>query len=77
MYWTLILVTLLPVNNRPPDGTYSTYQVISQHDDRANCEEALYSFARKYTPKNDKQSVACIKTDTFFKRLATSTSGSH
>lgn len=77
MYWTLILVTLLPANNRPADGTYSTYQVISQHNERIECETALFDFAKKYSPKNDKQSVACIKTDQFFKRLATSTSGSH
>lgn len=72
MFWTLILVTLLPANNRPPDGTYSTYQVISQYDERADCEAALYAFAKKHSPKNSKQSIACIKTDQFFKRLAVS-----
>lgn len=77
MFWTLMVITLLPVNNRPPDGTFSTYEVISQHEQRVECEMALYSFVKKYsaTNKEDKnKKIACLKTDELVKRLADSAS---
>lgn len=74
MFWTLMVITLLPVNNRPPDGTFSTYEVISQHEQRVECEDALYSFLEKNSALNKNKKIACLKTDELVKRLADSAS---
>jgi hypothetical protein len=72
MFWTLIVITLLPANVRQPDGIFSTYEIISRHEERIDCEYALFDYAKKFPSRNNKQTIACIKTDEFYKRLTDS-----
>lgn len=72
MFWALIVVTLLPFNSMPPDGTYSTYEIISQHEERLACEIALYSFIEKNSTADTNKRIGCIKTDEFIRRLTNS-----
>jgi hypothetical protein len=72
MFWTLIVITMLPANARQPEGIFSTYEIISRHEERIDCEHALFSYAKKFSPRNNRQTIACIKTDEFYKRLTTS-----
>jgi len=65
MFWTLIVVTLLPVNDRI-NGTYSKYYTVSKHETRAECEVALDMLIEKpprHIVLNKNQKVTCIKTD--------------
>jgi hypothetical protein len=71
MFWALILITLLPINT--PNGTYSTYYVVSQHENRIECENELSAFTEKPGVVNKNQKAVCIKTDEFLKRFTSST----
>jgi hypothetical protein len=67
---------MIPANARQPDGILSTYEIISRHEERIDCEYALFSYAKKVSPRNNRQTVACIKTDEFYKRLTDSSTHS-
>jgi len=70
MFWTLIVITMLPTATL--NGTYSKYYVVSQHENRIECENAMILFAEKRPAMNKDQKTVCIKTDQFYKRLTTS-----
>lgn len=73
MFWTLIVVTLLPISERSL-GAYSKYYAISQHESRMECEIALHSFTQKRIAVSKNEKAVCIKTDDFFKRLTVESS---
>lgn len=61
MFWTLIVITLLPFN--ASNGTYSKYYVVSQHETRLECEDALTALVEKRRALNKNQKATCIRTD--------------
>jgi hypothetical protein len=62
MFWTLIVITLLPVNERLQHGVYSKYYTVSKHETRAECEVALDMVIEKTPALSKNQKVTCIKT---------------
>jgi|LakMenEpi03Aug12_release.lakeMendotaPanAssembly.Ray.scaffolds.fasta_scaffold292065_3 hypothetical protein len=66
MFWTLIVITLLPINERQQHGVYSKYYTVSKHETRAECEVALDMLIEKpsrHIILSKNQKVTCIKTD--------------
>jgi hypothetical protein len=61
MFWTLIVITLLPTNTL--SGKYGKYYTVSQHETRAECEVALNLFIEKKPRLEKNQRITCIKTD--------------
>lgn len=62
MFWTLIIVTMMH-STAPPYGKYGKYVIVSQHEDRLECEDALTALVEKRPPLNKNQKATCIKTD--------------